>query len=80
MASNEADSLEDDEHTDDSALETEAEVTCPHCGETLSLTLDAGGGRVQEYVEDCEVCCRPWRVRVWYHAGGAADVELQPLE
>src|SRR2546428_6377795 len=60
-----ADSLEEGEAEDAAALETEADVTCPHCGETMTITLDPGGGRAQEYVEDCQVCCRPWRVRPW---------------
>lgn len=69
----------DDDRPDDEAadLDTEAEVTCPHCGATTTITLDPAGGRAQEYVEDCEVCCRPWTVRVWYDAAGAADVRLQ---
>lgn len=61
-------------------LETEAEVTCPHCGVTVTIALDAAGGRAQQYVEDCEVCCRPWQVRVWYDAAGCAEVGLQPLD
>lgn len=61
-------------------LETEAEVTCPFCAETMTIALDAGGGRAQEYVEDCQVCCRPWRVRVWYDATGAVEVNLLPVE
>src|SRR2546422_4715115 len=56
-----ADSLEEGEAEDAAALETEADVTCPHCGETMTITLDPGGGRAQEYVGDCQVCCRPWR-------------------
>src|SRR3989442_3191338 len=63
-----ADSFEEGEEEDAAALETEADVTCPHCGETMTITLYPGGGRAQEYVEDCQVCCRPWRVGVW---GGA---------
>src|SRR5207249_727024 len=70
-----ADSLEEGEEEDAAALETEADVTCPHCGETMTITLDPGGGRAQEYVEDCQVCCRPWRVRLWYDATGAVDVQ-----
>lgn len=70
----------DDESSDDPSLETEAEVSCPHCGETLVIALDPAGGVSQEYFEDCEVCCRPWRVRVTYTARGGAEVELQALE
>lgn len=31
---------------------------CPYCGERVSCLLDGSAG-AQEYVEDCEVCCRP---------------------
>ncbi len=57
-------------------LDTEADVTCPWCGEGITITLDAGGGTEQEYVQDCEVCCRPWRVKVHYEEDGHAEVTL----
>jgi Cysteine-rich CPXCG len=72
-----ADSLEEGE---EAALDTEADVTCPHCGETITITLDPAGGRTQEYDEDCQVCCRPWRVRLWYDAARAVEVQLLPVE
>jgi hypothetical protein len=34
------------------------QVTCPYCGETFETSVDASGGS-QEYIEDCQVCCRP---------------------
>ncbi len=50
--------------------------SCPYCGAEVEILLDPGGGTTQEYVEDCEVCCRPWQVRVtWSH--GSAVVELR---
>src|SRR2546430_6519999 len=74
-----ADSFEEGEEEDAAALETEADVTCPHCGETMTITLDPGGGRAQEYVEDCQVCCRPWRVGGGGGAPrGAGGVTLPP--
>ncbi len=75
-----ADSPENGEAEDAGTLETEAEVTCPHCGETMTIALDPGGGRAQEYVEDCQVCCRPWRVRLFYGRAGGVEVELLPVE
>lgn len=81
-----ADRFDDDESEDheaspdDAALDTEAGVVCPHCAASVSITLDPAGGKVQEYVEDCEVCCRPWKVQVWYDAKGVADVQLEGLE
>ena len=54
-------------------------VDCPWCGEPVEIALDPGSGGEQEYVEDCAVCCRPWRVRVHYGRSGAADVSIEPL-
>jgi len=59
-------------------VQTEADVTCPHCGEALTIGLDPAGGSEQEYVEDCQVCCRPWLVRVRYDGRGAARVTVDP--
>jgi hypothetical protein len=33
-------------------------VQCPYCGEHFTTTVDASAGD-QEYIEDCQVCCRP---------------------
>ena len=37
-------------------------VTCPYCGEEIEIYIesDVRGS----YVQDCEVCCNPWTVRV----------------
>jgi hypothetical protein len=37
-------------------------VTCPYCGEAVEIYLepDMDGS----FIQDCEVCCNPWRVRV----------------
>jgi hypothetical protein len=37
-------------------------VTCPYCSEEIELYIepDVRGS----YVQDCEVCCNPWTVRV----------------
>ena len=49
---------------------------CPYCGEPLTLTVDELGGRRQEYVEDCAVCCRPIEVRV-HVSDGEPDVSVR---
>ncbi len=54
--------------------DTEAEVACPYCGESVTIGLDPGGGPAQAYVEDCPVCCQPWQVRVSYDDRGVAQV------
>lgn len=35
---------------------------CPYCGAEISMLLDPSVQK-QDYVEDCEVCCNPIRVR-----------------
>ena len=37
-------------------------VTCPYCGEAIEIYIepDLRGS----FVQDCEVCCNPWRVRI----------------
>jgi Cysteine-rich CPXCG len=60
----------------DGTAETEAIVYCPSCGEANEVALDPGGGSDQEYVEDCQVCCRPWLMYVKYGRDGSAEVEV----
>jgi hypothetical protein len=62
----------------DGTAETDARVCCPYCGEINEIALDPGSGSQQEYVEDCQICCRPWRVVVRYSSDGSADVSAQP--
>jgi hypothetical protein len=37
-------------------------VECPYCGEQIDVYVetDVRGS----FVQDCEVCCNPWRVQV----------------
>ncbi|HEX2251532.1 MAG TPA: CPXCG motif-containing cysteine-rich protein [Gemmatimonadales bacterium] len=72
------DQLDDEFPLGDGTAATEAEVRCPYCGEINELALDPGSGPDQEYVEDCQVCCRPWRVSVQYDPSGEAEVTLEP--
>jgi hypothetical protein len=64
----------------DGTADTEAVVTCPYCGEDVEVSLDPGSGAVQEYIEDCQVCCQPWRVSVVYDEHGAAQVSVSALD
>jgi len=61
-------------------FETEAEVSCPYCGERVVVGLDPGGGTTQDYIEDCQVCCRPWRVRLSYDETGAAQISIEEAQ
>lgn len=33
-------------------------IYCPYCAQAIEVVIDPSAGS-QEYVEDCEVCCRP---------------------
>ena len=48
-------------HNDLMSLD-EFAVTCPYCGEESEIYVepDVTGS----FVQDCEVCCNPWRVQV----------------
>jgi hypothetical protein len=52
-------------------------VACPYCGESFETTIDVSAGE-QEYIEDCQVCCRPIVFRIQLDAaGGVARVEAR---
>ena len=43
-------------------MEDQWTVTCPYCGEDVEIYVepDVTG----TFIQDCEVCCNPWRVQV----------------
>ena len=53
------------------------DVACPACGETVQILLESDVRG--EMVQDCEVCCHPWRVRVATDAEGLR-VEVSGLD
>ena len=64
----------------DGTADTSGVVHCPYCGEENTIGLDPGSGAAQEYVEDCQVCCQPWRVTVEYDSEGAAVISAVALD
>lgn len=46
-------------------------VSCPYCGERIDVAVDTSAGE-QEYIEDCQVCCRPMVVSAWVDDDGQA--------
>lgn len=57
-------------------LETEAEVACPYCGESITLLLDLSID-AQTYIEDCSVCCQPMTVSYSVEGGELADLRVE---
>ena len=39
-------------------MQDEASYVCDACGEEIVVPIDLSAGTVQDYVEDCPVCCR----------------------
>ena len=55
---------------------TEKHLHCPFCGEPISVLVDLSAGD-QEYVEDCQVCCRPLVLEVSLDGDGGAKVRAR---
>jgi hypothetical protein len=49
-------------------------VQCPFCGEQVEIYLEADVRGT--LIQDCEVCCNPWRIRV-YREGTHRRVEVR---
>lgn len=50
-------------------------IHCPWCGERFRTLVDASAGDA-EYVEDCQVCCRPIVFRLHVDADGDVEVDV----
>ena len=54
----------------------EQSIYCPYCGENISVLVDCSEEQ-QEYIEDCQVCCRPININVQYDANGELDLQVR---
>ena len=48
-------------------------TNCPYCGEHLNILIDCSVP-TQQYIEDCQVCCRPIEFHV--QVDGDGDISL----
>jgi hypothetical protein len=54
----------------------ESSIYCPYCGESIEVLLnpeDVGA----EYIEDCQVCCRPIEFFLREDAAGWLEAEVR---
>jgi Cysteine-rich CPXCG len=72
--------MDHEDADDDPTTESAATVACPYCGELSEISLDSSGGAVQDYVEDCQVCCQPWQVHVQWRGRGRPDVHVETTD
>ena len=56
-------------------LEQSTEIECPHCGEWSTTFVDLSQGSTQ-YIEDCQVCCKPITITVTVHDLESSDFEV----
>jgi hypothetical protein len=54
----------------------EADISCPYCGETISILVDGSVGE-QRYIEDCQVCCQPIVIALSISSNGEFHVEAR---
>jgi len=50
------------------------DVVCPYCGEVIQIYVEPE--TTGRFVQDCEVCCNPWLVRV-SEDDGERSVDIQ---
>jgi len=55
-------------------MQTEKVVQCPYCWENIDVLIDPSVDE-QEYIEDCQVCCRPIQFKVTVDYEGDVLVE-----
>jgi hypothetical protein len=48
-------------------------IDCPYCGESIEILVDASIPS-QQYIEDCQVCCRPITLSVEVDDEGESQV------
>lgn len=54
------------------------EIRCPYCFEQVEILLDPQDEG--ELVQDCEVCCNPWKLRVLRDRTGEPRVTVERLQ
>ncbi len=53
----------------------ERQIGCPFCAESITILLDASEGS-QQYIEDCQVCCRPIQITLVVENDSVATVQV----
>lgn len=52
------------------------QVQCPYCGETITVVIDCSVPQ-QNYIEDCQVCCRPIEFDILVEQDGTVHVSAR---
>ena len=52
---------------------------CPYCWEHISIILDSSEEE-SDYIEDCEVCCRPIEISFKFSNNNLVNFEVHKME
>ncbi|MBT8152251.1 MAG: CPXCG motif-containing cysteine-rich protein [Gammaproteobacteria bacterium] len=55
---------------------TESRIHCPYCGESITVLIEPEDVE-QEYIEDCQVCCRPITFKLSASSSGELKVSAR---
>jgi transcription elongation factor Elf1 len=50
-------------------------VNCPFCGQAFEMVIDTSTAS-QQFTTDCEICCRPFEVRVECEPGEILSLDV----
>jgi len=53
--------------------------TCPYCWEHISMILDSSE-EASDYIEDCEVCCRPIELIFQFSGENLVSFEARKMD
>jgi hypothetical protein len=53
----------------------ETTISCPYCGEEINVLIEPLEEE-QEYIEDCQVCCRPIVFHISLQSDGSYTVSV----
>ena len=51
-------------------------IGCPYCGEEIEILIDRSAGD-QDYIEDCQVCCKPINLSIRLDSDGDLSVSAR---
>ncbi|MBZ5538211.1 MAG: CPXCG motif-containing cysteine-rich protein [Acidobacteriia bacterium] len=57
-------------------MEIAREMICPYCGQAQVLFVDISV-RLQQYIEDCQVCCQPMEMSVTVEGEDEISIEAR---
>ena len=60
------------------SVDIEASYICDACGEVIVVPIDCSAGSLQQYVEDCPVCCHANVIYVDVDRDGNVQIRAEP--